>query len=73
MNTLGEWANEHRDVLAIAAPLALAVAISGTPGVAYDVAAARLDSSAPPAIEAVAQPPAPALDQAPLHLNTLSS
>ena len=73
MNTLGEWADAHRDVLAIAASLVRAVAISGTLGVAYNVAAARLDSSTPPAIEAVAQPPAPALDQAPVPLITLSS
>jgi hypothetical protein len=67
MKTLGGWADEHWDVLAIAAALALAVAVSGALGVAYNVAATRLDPSAPPAIEAIAQPPAPALDQAPVH------
>jgi len=70
MNTLGEWADEHWDVLVIAAALALAVAVSGALGVAYNVAAARLDPSAPPASEAITQPPAPAIDQAPAHLIT---
>ena len=73
MKTLGEWADEHGDVLATAAALALAGAGSGALGVAYNVAAARLAPSAPPAIEAIAQPPAPAIDQAPVHLITPSS
>ena len=73
MNTLGEWADEHWDVLTIAAALALAVAVSGALGVAYSVAAARLDPSAPPAIEAIAQPRAPAIDPAPAHLIPPSS
>ena len=73
MKTLGEWADEHWDVLAIAAALVLAVAVSGALGVAYNVAAARLDPSAPAAIEAIAQPPAPGIDPAPAHLITPSS
>ena len=73
MKTLGKWADEHWDVLALAAALALAVAVSGALGVAYNVAAARLDPSAPPAIEAIVQPPPPAIDQAPVPLNTPSS
>jgi hypothetical protein len=73
MKTVGEWADEHWDALAIAAVLALAVAVSGALGTAYNVVAARLDPSAPPAIEAIAQPPAPAIDQAPAQLITPSS
>jgi len=72
MKTLGEWADEHWDVRAIAAAL-VAGAVSGALGVAYNVAAARLAPSAPPAIEAIAQPPAPAIDQTPAHLITPSS
>jgi len=73
MKTLGEWADEHWDVLAIAAALPLAVAVSGALGVAYNVTATRLDRPARPAIETIAQPPSPAIDRAPAPLITPSS
>jgi hypothetical protein len=73
MKMLGQWADEYWDLLATSAALALAVVVSGALGVAYNVAAARLDSSAPPATEAVVQPPGPAVDQAPAPMNTPSS
>jgi hypothetical protein len=73
MKTPGQWADEYWDLLATAAALAFAVVLSGALGVAYNVAAARLDPSAPPAIEAVVQPPGPAVDPAPAPMNTPSS
>jgi hypothetical protein len=73
MKTLGEWADEHWDVLTLAVALALAVVVSGALGVAYNVAAARPDSPVPPAIETIAQPQIPAFDQAPAPLIMPSS
>jgi hypothetical protein len=48
-----DWAEEHWDVLAMAAAFALAVAISVALSIAYNVAAARLDPFSPalPSVE----------------------
>jgi hypothetical protein len=56
-----DWAEEHWDVLAMAAAFALAVAVSVALSIAYNVAAARLDpfSPAPPSVE-VGSPSPPA-------------
>jgi hypothetical protein len=59
MRTRGEWAEEHWDVLVIVAAFVLAVALSLALGVAYNVAAIRLE---PPAAELRSTPPAPGPD-----------
>jgi hypothetical protein len=47
MKPLDDWAEEHWDVLAMAAAFALAVAVSVALSVAYNVTAARFDPSSP--------------------------
>jgi len=64
MRTRGEWAEEHWDVLAIVAVFVLAVAVSLTLGVAYNVAALRLES---PAAELRSEPPTPGSDPTPRY------
>ena len=57
MKTSGEWADEHWDVIAMLGACAVAVAVSLALGVAYNVAAARLEpSTTPPAVELSAPP-----------------
>jgi hypothetical protein len=53
MKPLDDWADEHWDVLAMAAAFALAVAVSVALSVAYNVTAAHFDSASPtpPAVE----------------------
>jgi hypothetical protein len=48
MKPLDDWAEEHWDVLAMAAAFALAVAVSVALSIAYNVAAARLDPASRP-------------------------
>jgi hypothetical protein len=61
-----DWAEEHWDVLAMAAAFALAVVVSVALSITYNVAAARLDpfSPAPATIEVGA--PSPTAEPLPL-------
>jgi hypothetical protein len=53
MKPLDDWAEDHWDVLAMAAAFALALAVSVALSIAYNVTAARFDPAgpAPPTVE----------------------
>jgi hypothetical protein len=68
MKPLDDWADEHWDVLAMAAAFALAVAVSVALSVAYNVTAAHFDPArpTPPAVEVGS--PAPVVEPPTLPL-----
>jgi len=47
MRRAGEWAEAHWDMIAVVSALAVALVISVALGVAYNVAAGRLETRAP--------------------------
>jgi hypothetical protein len=66
MRPLEDWAEEHWDILAMAAAFLLAVAVGVSLSVAYNVAAAHWDPLVP--VTPTVEVGSPALEPAPLPL-----